>query len=204
MKTLFPTLIHQARPVADDALKTFNAELEAAIWMLADGDEAGQDWCEANGYPGYTSYASLNDLPKRAGAFAALKKRLDPEAALFAEAVGWDMAGRRLRLDSYWVNVLEPGGIHSGHIHPLSVISGTYYVTIPDGASAIRFEDPRLPLMMAAPAPRGDANEAQKRSISIAPRPGDMLMWESWLRHEVPLNMAEAPRLSISFNYALA
>ena len=34
------------------------------------------------------------------------------------------------------------------------------------------------------------------------PRPGLLLMWESWLRHEVPLNEAESERISVSFNYA--
>ena len=31
--------------------------------MLAAEDAAGQAWCKANGYGGYTSYASLDDLP---------------------------------------------------------------------------------------------------------------------------------------------
>ena len=37
----------------------------------------------------------------------------------------FDLGGRRLKLDSLWVNLLKPGGAHSGHIHPHSVVSGT-------------------------------------------------------------------------------
>ena len=58
---------------------------------------------------------------------------------------------RKPKLDSLWVNLLKSGGQHSGHIHPHSLISGTFYVEVPSGSGPIRFEDPRLPLMMAAP-----------------------------------------------------
>jgi uncharacterized protein (TIGR02466 family) len=95
-----------------------------------------------------------------------------------------------------------PGAAQSGHIHPHSIISGTVYVTVPKGAPAIRFEDPRLPLMMAAPTRRPDAPETLKPFVSIQPEPGTVLMWESWLRHEVPANRARTSRISVSFNYA--
>ena len=100
-----------------------------------------------------------------------------------------------------WVNVLEPGGSHTGHIHPHCVMSGTYYVRVPDGASSLKFEDPRLAMMMAAPAPREDADDEHRRFVYVAPRAGEVLLWESWLRHEVTVNRATTPRISISFNY---
>jgi uncharacterized protein (TIGR02466 family) len=105
-------------------------------------------------------------------------------------------------MDSLWVNVLRPGGAHSGHIHPHSVISGTYYVAMPPGASALRLEDPRLPMMMAAPGRTASAPEDLQTFVYVAPAPGTVLMWESWLRHEAPANGARSDRISISFNYA--
>ena len=33
------------------------------------------------------------------------------------------------------------------------------------------------------------------------PLPGEVFLWESWLRHEVPVNMADDDRISVSFNY---
>ena len=109
---------------------------------------------------------------------------------------------RKPRLDNLWVNILKPGGGHTGHIHPHAFLSGTVYVEVPDGASALKLEDPRLPMMMARPAVTADAPEAEKPFVYLAPRPGTVLMWESWLRHEVPTNAAKAERISISFNYA--
>ncbi|MEL6473012.1 MAG: TIGR02466 family protein [Pseudomonadota bacterium] len=197
--TLFPTRIQETE-IGDPSLVS---DLEAAIWMLEDGDDAGHRWCETHGYDGYTSYASLNDLPTRASAFETLSGTLAADADAFAETLGWDMDGRCLVLDSLWVNILGEGGSHSGHIHPNSVISGTVYVSVPQGAGAIRFEDPRLAMLQAAPPMRVDADESQKRFVHITPKAGRVLMWESWLRHEVMPNRAETPRLSISFNFAL-
>ncbi|MEO1100948.1 MAG: TIGR02466 family protein [Pseudomonadota bacterium] len=198
-RLLFPTRLYEAG-IGDTSLI---ADLEDAIWMLEDGDEAGRAWCEREGYDGYTSYASLDDLPDRATAFASLKNVLDQQAIAFSKDIGWDLSGRRLNLDSLWVNVLGEGGTHSGHIHPNSVISGTAYISTPDGAGALKLEDPRLPMMQAAPPLKSDPSEDQKRFIYVPPSPGLVLMWESWLRHEVMPNRSEDPRLSVSFNYAL-
>ncbi|MEL6955778.1 MAG: TIGR02466 family protein [Pseudomonadota bacterium] len=197
-RALFPTLIHQGRLDAPDLV----ADLEAACWMIEEGDQAGHAWCEREGYPGYTSYASLDDLPSRAPAFGALASYLLKEAQAFAKALSWEMEGKRLVPSGFWVNILGEGMGHSGHIHPGSVISGTVYVAMPKGAGALRFEDPRLAMMMAAPPARDDAPEDARRFVYISPHTGDILMWESWLRHEVMASRTEDPRISISFNFA--
>lgn len=196
---LFPTLLHSTR--TDDA--ALMDALEEACWMLEDGDTAGHDWCEKEGYPGYTSYASLDDLPTRAPAFADLVTLLDDQATAFAKALHWDLGTGRLACDSLWVNILGEGGSHSGHIHPNSVISGTIYIAVPHGAGRIKFEDPRLSRMMAAPPLQRDAPNAARRFHYVIPNVGDILMWESWLRHEVMAGQTEDARISISFNYSL-
>ncbi|SEW47222.1 conserved hypothetical protein [Cognatiyoonia koreensis] len=177
-------------------------ELTQSCLVIADDDEAGQDWCEANGFPGYTSYASLSDLPWRFPIFADVVKALDTHVAAFAKDCHFDLGDKALKLEDIWINILPPGGIHTGHIHPHSVISGTTYVALPEGSAAIKFEDPRLQMMMAAPPRTKDAPEHLKPFVYIAPEVGEVLLWESWLRHEVPMNMSEEDeRISVSFNY---
>jgi uncharacterized protein (TIGR02466 family) len=141
----------------------------------------------------------LNDLPRRDPAFDDLRRILTRHAASFARDLAWDM---KPRLDSLWVNLLKSGGHHSAHIHPHAILSGTLYVEVPNGSGAIRFEDPRLPMMMAAPARRDDAPEELRPFATVEPQPGLLLMWESWLRHEVMPGTAKTDRLSISFNFA--
>lgn len=196
-ETLFPTLIDRA-PLGDDALV---AELEHSVRSLARDDDAGRRWCKKHGYRGYTSYASLDDLPRRDPAFADLKRHLDRHIVRFAATCAFDLGGRKLRLDSLWVNLLRPGGYHSAHIHPHSVVSGTLYLALPEGSGAIRFEDPRLGLMMAAPPRLSDAHDAMRTFRTVAPGVGEMLLWESWLRHEVLPHTGKGERISVSFNY---
>jgi uncharacterized protein (TIGR02466 family) len=178
------------------------AELEQSCLVIADDDEAGQDWCEENGYPGYTSYASLTDLPWRFPIFADLVKSLDEHVAAFAEDLEFDLGDKPLKLEDIWINILPEGGTHSSHLHPHSVISGTTYVAMPEGTSSLKLEDPRSARMMAAPPRKKDAREDMKTFVYAKPKVGDVLLWESWLRHEVPMNMAEDERISVSFNYS--
>jgi len=191
VRALFPTLLYRA-PAADGPLL---AELERSVRALAADDAAGRRWCREHRYRGYTSYASLDDLPRRDPAFADLKRVLDRHVATFAEQAGFDLA-RRLKLDSLWVNLLRLGGHHSAHLHPHSAVSGTLYVAMPEGAGGLKLEDPRLPMMMAAPLRRQGFHE------TVRPEPGDVLLWESWLRHEVVGGSGTAgDRISVSFNY---
>jgi len=193
-----------ATPVYDGTLSDPRLldDLEQSCLMFAQEDRAGRGWSKEHNYRGYTSYASLNDLPQRDPAFGDLVKKLNKHVAAFAEACAFDLGGRKLKLDSLWVNVLKPGGMHSGHIHPHSVVSGTLYVAVPPGAGAIRFEDPRLPFMMAAPTRREDAPESLRTFAHVTPEAGTILLWESWLRHEVIAGTAKQDRISISFNYS--
>lgn len=190
VRSLFATKLYEAE-LGDDRLL---ADLAHSVRTLAVDDQAGQRWSREHHYAGYTSYASLNDLPRRDPAFAELAKLLTKHASKFADECAFDLK-QKPRLDSLWVNSLKAGGHHSGHIHPHSIISGTLYVEVPAGAGAIRFEDPRLPLMMAAPS-RADT------FVTVQPRAGLLLLWESWLRHEVLPGAGRGERLSISFNFA--
>ena len=195
---LFVTQLYHAT-ITDDA--SFMAELTASCRSIAQDDTAGQRWCRKNNYPGYTSYASLNDLPWRFPIFKQMQKQLDRHVAVFAKALDYDLAGKKLSLDSLWINILRPGGVHTSHLHPHSVISGTLYVEMPEGTSAIKFEDPRHAMMMAAPPRKAKAAQENRSFIYHAPDVGEVLLWESYLRHEVPLNLAEDERISVSFNY---
>ncbi len=199
--SLFVTRLYRAA-LSEQGQPIDPAEFEKTCYSVAEDDEAGQDWCEENGYPGYTSYASLDDLPWRFPIFRDLVKVLDKHVAVFAGELAFDLGGKKLKLDSLWINILPEGGIHTSHIHPHSVISGTTYVSMPEGASAIKFEDPRSAMMMAAPPRTADAPRELRSFIYVTPEVGDVLLWESWLRHEVPMNMAEEERISVSFNYS--
>ena len=199
IRTLFVTRLYHSQLSGIDA-----AELEQSCLVIAGDDEAGQEWCENNDFPGYTSYASLTDLPWRFPIFKDIVDQLDEHVAAFAKDACFDLDGRELKLEDIWINILPEGGIHTSHIHPHSVISGTTYVAMPEDASALKLEDPRSQMMMAAPARQENAREEMRSFFYVEPKVGYVLLWESWLRHEVPMNMSEKDRISVSFNYGWA
>jgi uncharacterized protein (TIGR02466 family) len=193
-QTLFPTRLYSA------AIKSPRGLAETCLAIAAE-DKAGQRWARDHGYGGYTSYASLNDLPLRASVFADLEKIIARHVALFARKSEFDLGKRKLVLDSLWINVMLRGAVHAPHIHPHSVVSGTYYVMAPPGSGAIRFEDPRLAMLMAAPPKKQKAKLENRTFVDMTPKPGLLLLWESWLRHGVEQSKARTPRVSVSFNY---
>lgn len=194
-RKLFTTPLYEGQLGDPDLL----ADLAYSIRVLAEDDGAGRRWSEEKGYKGYTSYASLNDLTVRDPAFDDLKRILTKHAMAFAKLLAWNV---KPKLDSLWVNLMKPGATHSAHIHPHSILSGTLYVEVPKDAGAIRFEDPRLAMMMAAPIRAEDAAEDLQPFVDVAPAPGAILLWESWLRHEVLPHRGRGERLSVSFNFA--
>ncbi|QQV78156.1 hypothetical protein H5J25_05410 [Sphingomonas aliaeris] len=197
IRSLFATRLYEA-PLGDDALI---ADLDRACRSLSQEDHAGRAWSKEHGYRGYTSYASLDDLPYRDPAFGDLVRQLNKHVAAFARDCAFDLRGKKLKLDSLWVNVMKPKGAHSGHIHPHSAVSGTIYIALPDRAAGLKLEDPRLPMMMAAPTRTDDAPEDLQSFVYVTPEQGTILLWESWLRHEVPAGDGKEDRISISFNY---
>lgn len=197
IRTLFTTPVYQGQ--CDDAVLIAALGHMARTFAVDDG--AGRKWSRTHKYRGYTSYASLDDLPTRDPDAAALVRILDRHVAAFARECAFDL-DKKLKINSLWVNILKPGGMHSGHIHPHSVVSGTIYIEVPPGAGGLRFEDPRLANMMAAPTRTADAPEALRPFVTFPPAPGMIMLWESWLRHEVEANGAKHERISISFNYS--
>ncbi|PJI38722.1 TIGR02466 family protein [Ferrovibrio sp.] len=198
---LFPTRIYLA-PLKAAGLARFNQDLADEADGLRHSDVAGQRWSAKNYPGGYTSYGSHDKLHCISSGFAALEKALNRHVKAYATDLGYDLRGRKLSMTDCWVNMMAGAVTHGLHLHPLSFISGTYYVQVPKGAAAIKFEDPRLDRLMAAPPKRDDIAPRERLHYSVKPKAGDVVLFESWLRHEVPPSFTVQERISVSFNYA--
>ena len=192
-RPLFPTWIRQASLGAPALVRRLLDEAR----RLREVDAEGRAWC-ARHYPGgYTSYATFDRLHRSFSTFAELERRLEPHVKAFAKRLDFDLGGGRLRMTDCWVNLMGRGTVHGLHLHPLSVLSGTCYLRIPAGAPGLRLEDPRLDRFMGSP-PR----KARSRPhVELPVRAGSLVLFESWLRHEVPPNPSREERVSVSFNY---
>jgi uncharacterized protein (TIGR02466 family) len=199
--SFFPTRIHAATLPRGGAA-TLNAQLLRECRQLAHDDAAGRRWSRSNYPGGFTSYASAHHMHRQSPTFARLERWIDGHVRRFARELEFDLSGRKLAMTDCWVNVMPRGVTHSLHLHPLSVISGTYYVQVPRGAPGLKFEDPRLDRFMHAPPRKAHAALRNRSWIVMPAVPGGVLLFESWLRHEVVANPMAGERISISFNYA--
>lgn len=199
-RACFVTHIYR-RPLQPSGLARFNTELAEECRNLRQYDTAGRRWSQKNYPGGYTSYASLNQLHKFSSTFEQLGQKLTRHVRRFTRQLDMDLRGREVYLSDLWVNIMPEHAAHSLHLHPLSFISGTYYVRTPSGCSGLKFEDPRLSKFMTAPPKRAEARPANKTHLTYPAKAGHVILFESWLRHEVAANRTPAERISISFNY---
>jgi uncharacterized protein (TIGR02466 family) len=200
IRAWFPTFIY-SEPLQKTRLAQLNADLAEECRRLRHFDVAGRRWSEKNYPGGYTSYASMNELHRFSSSFADLEKKITRHVRAFARALDMDLRGRSIRLSDLWVNIMPPMAAHSLHLHPLSFISGTYYVATPPGCPGLKFEDPRLDRFMAAPPRLPKARRENKVHITYPAQSGNLILFESWLRHEVAPNRVEDERISVSFNF---
>ncbi len=204
IKNLFPTSLYYAPLKASlkgSKLNAFNREIAQEAYRFSEIDEDGQKWSEKNYKGGYTSYGSIAQLHNISTTFELLEKDINKHVKSFIKHLEMDIDPKELKMTSCWINIMATDVQHNMHLHPLSVLSGTYYVQTPKKCSAIKFEDPRLASFMATPPRKTNAKESNQRFVSLEPQAGHLVLFESWLRHEVPANDSHDERISVSFNY---
>lgn len=197
---LFVSAIYQKSLTLPQKQK-FNRELIEECYNLQRMDEAGQKWSTKNYLGGYTSYSSYSNMHTWSSSFELLEKKITPHVYKFLEAQGYQTKGKHLAMSNFWVNIMGHATTHSWHIHPRSVISGTYYVQIPKDSVGIKFEDPRMTMMMSCLPKKDKLPKALENFVSLRPKAGEIVLFESWMRHEVPPNPSKEDRISVSFNY---
>lgn len=171
-------------------------------YIFKDLDREGQNWSKYHYPAGYTSYSSVDNLMEHSPYFNDLKKYIDLHVKKYARVLDLDLQGRKLKMSSMWVNIMSSLAHHSFHLHPMSVVSGTYYLQTPPGSGDFKIEDPRIQCFMGSPR-RLDSKEKNARYIRIQPQAGKLVLFESWLKHEVSANLSKKDRVSVSFNYSL-
>ena len=194
--SIFATSIYQTNLLSPRS--RLLRDLKEDIDLLMRQDNEGKKWSK-QAYPtGYTSYGSYDKLHLLTDSFAKLAKQLEKPVRAYIQHLDWAFPLSSFYLSKLWVNVMPAGCYHAWHIHPLSVISGTFYVQAAPEHSPIRFEDPRLNMFMNRPP----TNSKHDRTFfSIQPSVGQVILFESWLKHEVPMHFHKEPRISLSFNW---
>ena len=109
----------------------------------------------------------------------------------------FDFAANRA-LCQGWINVNPPGAFNAPHDHSGFALSGVYYASVPpEGRSgAIEFLDPRV----NANAYTIEGAACFNRKFIINPKPGNLLVFPSYLTHWVQPNGDSTDRVTVAFN----
>ena len=105
-------------------------------------------------------------------------------------------------LGNMWANINYPGCFNRPHIHPNSLFSGVYFVKTPQNSGNFMIYDPRPGVQMAMPnRKKGKLPPELWREVHYEPVAGRIIMFQSWLWHEVKPNESNDTRISVSFNF---
>jgi uncharacterized protein (TIGR02466 family) len=104
-----------------------------------------------------------------------------------------------LRLDNIWININERGDYNGKHYHPSSAFSGTIYIQVDENTGRIRFYDDSSP-MKHYPLKLSDSSKVFNQIVTYTPKNGMLILFPSWMPHDVEESSSDMTRISISFN----
>lgn len=125
-----------------------------------------------------------------------LHKLISPYVAQAIKEYGYVIKGARV---DYWSIISRSGGYNKRHCHPNSLLSGAFYVSAPSGSGRLEFCDPRYGKMMETTIGRL-RNNTYHDHVTIIPERGRLVLFPSFLEHEVQLSTCSEPRIIYSFN----
>jgi len=106
-------------------------------------------------------------------------------------------SNQRLVVTQCWLNKNPKGSKHHEHVHPNSIISGVFYFK----------QDPKLPpisfsksIHSAMKLDPKKFNNLNSETFLLPCTNGELILFPSNLKHSVPINMGDEPRISMSFN----
>ena len=118
-----------------------------------------------------------------------------------AEECEWDLVNSEIRVSDLWAHVTPPGKNTQGHHHMPDHLSCAYYVRTPEGCGNLCLLDDRK-YRFAEPA-SATPNALTSHTAYFPAKEGLMVIFPSWVTHQVEENRSSEPRVSLSMNAAL-
>jgi|TARA_R100001530_G_scaffold83524_2_gene58274 uncharacterized protein (TIGR02466 family) len=186
---LFPTMIWTAD------LPEREVQNEKLLKDILDLRETSDGIVRSNQLTSWHSDVNLHTLPEFS--------RFTHFIWLCAEGVFKDSGySFKPSITTMWGNVNPQNSFNKCHLHPDSIISGVYYVKIPEnmeGSGKLRFYNPNIHSRMQTSCydqwPMWEQPE-----IVYTPSERKLVMFPSDILHEVEPNLSDEYRVSIAFN----
>jgi uncharacterized protein (TIGR02466 family) len=180
---LFPTVI-----ATETSTELAKLMLPVARKYLDNKELVTNTWGYKNTYNVDLGLEQFDDLKPFINAIVKLGNE-------FLEGLGYDSTKINLH-PHIFVSEMFENDYHTRHAHAGSLLSGILYLQVPTGSSPIVFTDPRPHRDFLCLPKKGKSSD----QIFITPVEGLMLIWESWLNHEVPKNASKDGRITMVFN----
>ena len=118
------------------------------------------------------------------------------------KACAKQMGVPELKLKNFWYNVNNYGDYNTLHNHRGSILSGVFYIDVPDeNMGKINFErDDDVSYYLP---PLEEYNNIISEKASYSPETGKLLIFPSWTKHSVDGSRSKKQRISMSFNYGV-
>jgi uncharacterized protein (TIGR02466 family) len=180
-------------------------KLTEFAFQMRDQDNKGTQKSNIGGWQSNNIYEEKHEE------FEKLKKKINQYLQKYRSEVFRGMEFKEnviLRVINIWVNINEKYHYNDWHNHPMSTLSGSYYIKH-DGSKEhgdILFKHPIGPAINYGFLPPDlikIPNEVTSESISIKPSSNSLLIFPSWLEHRVSDNLKDDVRISLSFNSVL-
>lgn len=108
-----------------------------------------------------------------------------------------------VNLDNMWININGKNHYNAPHTHPAAVISGVFYVRVPEDSGNIVFMHPALNLLERDWSKRQNRDTGHNsETFMMQPKENLLLLFPSWVNHSVESNQNDENRISISFNFS--
>lgn len=197
----FPTPIYFADLEGSQALNLF---LKTRIYAWRDQDDSGILRSNVEQLGSWHSSTTMNTREE----YQLFVAQVDEHMNALYKAQAYNESYKASCINM-WANINPKNGYNRSHTHPGSLWSGVYYLQTPPNCGRILFQDPRAQAHILPPSLSKNAGESPEQwsEVFYEAVAGRLILFPSWLRHEVEPNVSDLPspegdRVSISFNYS--
>ena len=121
---------------------------------------------------------------------------------VIVDGFGWKYIPEKVGISEIWAIINKKGTFNQAHNHPGSYLSAAYYVKAPKDCGNIHFYEPNEVKKFHRP-PIEKLTELSSSGFSIKPEEGNLLIFPSYLYHDVGKSLSEDDRIVISFNVSI-
>ena len=95
---------------------------------------------------------------------------------------------------------MEKGSFHKSHTHYNCLLSGVWYLQVPEDSSPLEFETPVFPSLLTQIPKKDETNPLNWTNTYLYPATGYYTVFPPYVRHAVLPNDSTESRIAISWN----